>query len=50
VAQKDAFRLADVLPRDRWLIVDSLLQHGVGRGKGESGPRQVAFMILGRGD
>lgn len=46
--KKDAFSFADILPRDRQLIVDSLLQHSVQPGeKGVDDPLQMDFMILG---
>jgi hypothetical protein len=49
VPQKDTFSFANVLPRNRWLIVDAFLQHGVRRKQsGETRrPFQAAFMILG---
>jgi hypothetical protein len=50
VPQEDPFSFADVLPRNRWLIVDSFLQHGVLREKsGNAQIPQIAFMILGEG-
>jgi len=44
VSQEDALSFADILPRNRWLIVDSFLQHGV---DARTDALQTAFMILG---
>ena len=52
VSQENALRFADVLPRNRWLIVDSFLRRSVRREKsGRPGDSlRDAIMILGSGD